>query len=61
MPIKTTKGSRVEAGLRPPRAVVGAQVSQDERMFAAAFDGRVIGRFMDFVGPYKKYLFIYFL
>ena len=58
MPIKPTKGSRVEAGVRPPRAVVGSQVSQDERMFAAAFDGRVIGRFMDFVGPYKKYLFI---
>lgn len=58
MPIKPTKGSRTETGVRPPRAVVGSQVSQDERMFAAAFDGRIIGRFMDFVGPYNKYLFI---
>jgi len=43
---------------RPPRAVVGSQVSFEEEMFAAAFDGVVVRRFWAFVYPYRKVLWI---
>ena len=38
---------------RPPRAVVGSQISFEEEMFGAAFDGRVIRRFWSFVVPHR--------
>lgn len=38
---------------RPPKAVVGSQVSQDEEMFGRAFDGTVIKRFLEFCWPYR--------
>ena len=38
---------------RPPRAVVGSQISQDEEMFGAAFVGRVLRRFFHYVKPYR--------
>ena len=44
--------------IRPPRAVIGAQVSHDEEMFGRAFDGRVMRRFFSFVWPYKRLLFL---
>ncbi|HIP10763.1 MAG TPA: ABC transporter ATP-binding protein [Rhodospirillales bacterium] len=37
---------------RPPRAVIGAQISYDEEMFGRVFDGRVLRRFFAFVWPY---------
>ncbi len=40
-------------GSRPPRAVVGSQISQDEEMFGAAFDGGVLRRFFTYVRPYR--------
>ncbi len=40
--------------MHPPHAVVGSQTSQDEEMFGALFDGRVIRRFTKYVNPYKK-------
>ena len=40
-------------GERPPRAVVGSQISRDEQMFGAAFDGRVVRRFLGFMRPYR--------
>ena len=43
---------------RPPKAVVGSQVSHDEEMFGAAFDGNVIRRFMGFVRPYQRVLWL---
>ena len=43
---------------RPPRAVVGSQVSYDEEMFGAAFDGVVIRRFWKFVRRYQRMLWI---
>ena len=45
-------------GKRPPRAVIGSQVSFEEEMFAAAFDGVVMRRFWAFVRPYKKMLWL---
>ncbi len=42
-----------EDASRPPRAVVGSQISQDEEMFGAAFDGRVLRRFSTYVRPYR--------
>ncbi len=39
---------------RPPHAVVGSQISQDEVIFGAAFDRKVVRRFSEFVKPYKK-------
>ena len=41
---------------RPPRAVVGSQISRDEEIFGAAYDRRVAGRFMAFVRPYSRWL-----
>ncbi|MDC0039428.1 ABC transporter ATP-binding protein/permease [Gammaproteobacteria bacterium] len=43
-------------GDRPPRGVIGAQVSHDEEMFGRAFDGRVMRRFFAFVWPYQRLL-----
>ena len=45
-------------GKRPPRAVIGSQVSFEEEMFAAAFDGVIMRRFWAFVRPYKKMLWV---
>ena len=41
---------------RPPRAVVGSQVSRDEEIFGAAYDRRVAGRFLAYVRPYSRWL-----
>ena len=38
---------------RPPRAFVGSQVSLDEEMFGAAFDGRIVRRFLTYLRPYS--------
>ncbi|NKB54901.1 MAG: ATP-binding cassette domain-containing protein [Alphaproteobacteria bacterium] len=43
---------------RPPRAVVGSQISMDEEMFGAAFDGRVISRFLSYVRPYRGRIYV---
>ncbi len=42
---------------RPPRAVVGSQISRDEEIFGAAYDRRVTRRFGAFVRPYLRWLF----
>ena len=49
---------RTTTGRRPPLAVVGSQVSQEEEMFGAAFDGVVLRRFWSFVRPYRRMLFL---
>lgn len=36
------------------RAVVGSQISRDEEMFGAAFDRKVVRRFMSYVHPYRR-------
>ncbi|MDE0385106.1 MAG: ABC transporter ATP-binding protein, partial [Defluviicoccus sp.] len=41
---------------RPPRAVVGSQISRDEEIFGAAYDRRVGGRFLAYVRPYSRWL-----
>ena len=43
---------------RPPRAVVGSQISRDEEMFGAAFDRHVVRRFLSYVRPYRRRLLI---
>ena len=43
---------------RPPRAVVGSQISRDEEMFGAAFDRHVIRRFLAYVYPYRHRLYV---
>jgi len=53
---QTLRANRL--GKRPPRAVIGSQVSFEEEMFAAAFDGVVLRRFWAFVRPYRKGLWI---
>lgn len=42
---------------RPPHAVVGSQIDNEEEIFAA-FDGRILRRFWDFVSPYKRRLLL---
>ncbi len=39
---------------RPPRAVVGSQISRDEEIFGAAYDRRVVRRFAGYVRPYGR-------
>ena len=48
--------AQASAAPRPPRAVVGSQISFEEEMFGAAFDGRVIRRFWSFVVPHRRHL-----
>lgn len=43
---------------KPPKAVVGSQISLDEEMFGRAFDGRVISRFLSYCRPYRSSLLI---
>jgi ATP-binding cassette subfamily B protein len=52
----TPPGAPTSPAPRPPLAVVGSQVSYDEEMFGAAFDGVVIRRFLGFVRPYRRLL-----
>jgi len=40
----------------PPLAVVGDQISDEEEMFGAAFNGKVLRRFWGFVRPYRRTL-----
>jgi len=42
------------AKARPPRAVVGSQISRDEEMFGALFDRGVVRRFISYVKPYRR-------
>lgn len=42
----------------PPRAVVGSQISRDEEMFGAAFNGRVVRRFLSYVRPYRRRIYV---
>jgi ATP-binding cassette subfamily B multidrug efflux pump len=44
--------------VRPPRAVVGSQISQDEVIFGAAFDRSVVRRFAEYVRPFRKTMYI---
>ena len=66
MPINTTQEhiisstaprSRREAregtGNRPPKAVVGSQVSHEEEIFGKVFDQSVVKRLWAFVSPYR--------
>ncbi len=55
VPLRTMAGA---PGVRPPHAVVGSQISRDEEMFGAAYDGRVVRRFFEFVGPYRRRIYI---
>jgi ATP-binding cassette subfamily B protein len=48
--------TRKSSARRPPLAVVGSQVSHEEEMFGAAFDGVVLRRFWGFVRPYRRML-----
>ena len=43
---------------RPPRAVVGSQVSYEEEMFGAAFDGAVLRRTWAFIRPHRRRLLL---
>lgn len=55
-----TSASRTAAdpnAVRPPRAVVGSQISQDEVIFGAAFDRKVVRRFAEYVKPYRKTMY----
>jgi ATP-binding cassette subfamily B protein len=46
-------GNKPDPG-RPPRAYVGSQVSNDEEIFGALFDGGVVRRFLSYVRPYRQ-------
>ena len=58
MPQDTIRGRAGGPGARPPHAVVGSQISRDEEMFGAAYDGHVVRRFFAFVRPYRRRIYI---
>ena len=39
---------------RPPLAVVGSQISQDEELFGRVFDSWVVSRFLVYLRPYRR-------
>ena len=43
---------------RPPKAVVGSQVNQEEKIFGEAFNGHVIRRFFGYLKPYRARLLV---
>jgi ATP-binding cassette, subfamily B, multidrug efflux pump len=43
---------------RPPLAVVGSQISYDEELFGRVFDSWVVKRFVKFLAPYRRRLFM---
>ena len=43
---------------KPPLAVVGSQIDQEEELFGRAFDPWVIRRFMFYLRPYRRRIFI---
>ncbi|MBT5943192.1 MAG: ABC transporter ATP-binding protein [Rhodospirillaceae bacterium] len=54
-----TQGTQHPPGRgRPPRAYVGSQISLDEEMFGALFDGGVVRRFLAYVRPYRKQVWL---
>ncbi len=57
MTVASSEARGPERG-RPPRAVVGSQVSQEEQMFGAAFDGRIVRRFFSYLRPYRGRLIL---
>jgi len=50
-------GNQPDRG-RPPRAYVGSQTNRDEEMFGALFDGGVVWRFLTYVRPYRKRIWL---
>ena len=39
---------------KPPLAVVGSQIEQDEELFGRAFDRWVVVRFLSYIAPYRR-------
>lgn len=58
MSVSSRQRASVAAKGRPPRAVVGSQISRDEEMFGAVFDSGVVRRFVTYVRPYRRRVFI---
>lgn len=50
---RSRREAREGTGNRPPHAVVGSQISQDEEIFGKVFDRRVVGRIWAFISPYR--------
>ena len=46
------------SGERPPLAVVGSQISQDEELFGRVFDKWVARRLVAFLKPYRRRIFL---
>ena len=43
---------------KPPLAVVGSQISQDEKLFGQVFDKWVVRRFLTYLTPYRGELYM---
>jgi len=52
-PAPSAHDKRAAASDRPPLAVVGSEISQDEELFGRAFDKWVVRRFMRYLAPYR--------
>ena len=55
MSATTQEPAQAPAG---PLAVVGSQISYEEEMFGAAFDGVVLRRFWKYLAPYRRLLWL---
>ncbi len=55
---RKAKVNIAKADIRPRLASIGSTTNEEEVIFGAAFDGRIVRRFMQFVIPYRKRLFV---
>ena len=55
---RTTANPEPGKGGRPPLAVVGSQISQDEELFGRVFDRWVVGRLFTYLEPYRRRIVI---
>jgi ATP-binding cassette, subfamily B, multidrug efflux pump len=55
--VSAAKAGARPGAARPPRAVVGSQIDNEEQIFAE-FDGRILARFWSFVSPYRRRLLL---
>ncbi len=56
--VQPVPGGPEDGVKQPPLAVVGSQVSQDEELFGRAFDKWVVKRFLSYLAPYRRQVWL---
>ncbi|HVW92092.1 MAG TPA: ABC transporter ATP-binding protein [Devosia sp.] len=55
---RSRREAREGIGSRPPKAVVGSQVSHEEEIFGKVYDAGIVGRLWAFAEPYRGRIFL---